>query len=60
MRQRRVVITGFGVVSPLGNDPHTVWNRLRAGDSRSDPSCDRRSSDVGRAGGRTRTVYWPH
>ncbi len=25
---RRVVITGLGVVSPLGNDPETLWNNL--------------------------------
>ncbi|MFK8112253.1 MAG: beta-ketoacyl synthase [Rubripirellula sp.] len=30
-RSRRVVITGVGVVSPLGNDPHVLLQSLRAG-----------------------------
>lgn len=29
--ERRVVITGLGVVSPLGNDVDTFWNNLLAG-----------------------------
>ena len=29
----RVVITGFGLVSPLGNEPDHVWEKLVAGDS---------------------------
>ena len=29
--ERRVVITGLGVVSPLGNDVDTFWNKLVAG-----------------------------
>ena len=28
---RRVVITGLGVVSPLGNDINTLWTNLLAG-----------------------------
>jgi 3-oxoacyl-[acyl-carrier-protein] synthase II len=30
---RRVVITGLGVVSPIGSDPTSLWDALRAGRS---------------------------
>ena len=30
---RRVVITGFGCISPLGSDPETLWNNIQAGKS---------------------------
>lgn len=33
MSQRRVVITGLGQVSPVGNDVTTAWNNLLAGRS---------------------------
>ena len=28
---RRVVITGLGVISPVGNDVNTFWSNLKAG-----------------------------
>lgn len=31
MENRRVVITGFGAVTPLGNDVKTFWGNIRAG-----------------------------
>lgn len=33
MNERRVVITGIGVVSPIGNDKETFWTNLLAGKS---------------------------
>lgn len=34
---RRVVITGLGAITPLGNDVDTFWNNLRAGKSGAGP-----------------------
>lgn len=31
--KRRVVVTGYGVVSPLGNDVDTFWNHIKEGKS---------------------------
>ncbi len=33
MRERRIVITGMGAVSPIGNDLHSTWENLLAGKS---------------------------
>jgi 3-oxoacyl-[acyl-carrier-protein] synthase II len=30
---RRVVVTGYGVVSPLGNNVHDFWNKIKEGKS---------------------------
>src|SRR5512144_944544 len=35
--RRRVVVTGVGMVSPLGNDPETSWENLVAGKSGAGP-----------------------
>ena len=32
-KRRRVVVTGLGVISPIGNDVDTFWRRLVAGES---------------------------
>jgi len=34
---RRVVVTGLGAVTPLGNDPETYWQNLTAGKSGAGP-----------------------
>ncbi len=33
MSKRRVVVTGLGMLTPLGNDVATTWSRILAGDS---------------------------
>ncbi|MCX7714064.1 MAG: beta-ketoacyl-[acyl-carrier-protein] synthase II, partial [Chthoniobacterales bacterium] len=33
MNERRVVITGIGIISPIGNDVTTFWKNLIAGKS---------------------------
>jgi len=32
-KPRRVVVTGLGIVSPLGSEVETFWKRLTAGES---------------------------
>ena len=33
MENRRVVVTGIGAVSPLGNDANSTWESMKAGRS---------------------------
>ena len=33
MTERRVVVTGMGVMTPIGNNPDEFWNALAAGRS---------------------------
>ena len=35
--RRRIVITGVGMVTPLGNDPESTWKNLVAGESGAGP-----------------------
>jgi 3-oxoacyl-[acyl-carrier-protein] synthase II len=35
--RRRVVVTGLGMVTPLGNDVETTWSNLIAGKSGAAP-----------------------
>ena len=32
-RDRRVVVTGIGVINPMGNDIETVWSGVKEGKS---------------------------
>ena len=31
MKKRRVVVTGLGAVTPIGNNVETFWNNVKAG-----------------------------
>ena len=33
MNRRRIVVTGLGIVSPVGNQPHEAWQNILAGQS---------------------------
>jgi 3-oxoacyl-[acyl-carrier-protein] synthase II len=46
MSKRRVVVTGFGVVSPLGNDVPTFWSNVKANKSGIGPITIIDSSDL--------------
>lgn len=48
---RRVVVTGIGIISPIGNDPESFWTALQSGVSGIDEikriSCEKLTSSVG-------------
>lgn len=46
MNQRRVVVTGLGVVSPIGNDVPSFWTSVKAGRSGIGPITMIESSDL--------------
>jgi len=43
--RRRVVVSGIGMVTPLGNDPDTTWDNLLAGESGAAPITQFDASD---------------
>jgi 3-oxoacyl-[acyl-carrier-protein] synthase II len=43
--RRRVVVTGVGMVTPLGNDPESTWENLVAGESGAGPITQFDTSD---------------
>ena len=43
--RRRVVVTGVGAVTPLGNDAETTWQTLIAGESGAGPITQFDSTD---------------